>query len=159
MSARTGRVAAVGLALGAVACGSSSGSSSCYDSIIAAAQACLPAATATGLMNDAGTTCSYSGGDQVTFVLPETDGISNFVVDSASGGLCMSYQDIDGGVRTLQTAAGTAVASSGSVTCPNGVAYTGSTLVGNVSAYGTGSASFSLLTADGGLTIFGCSGG
>jgi hypothetical protein len=157
MFAWTKKVTTAGMVLSAVACGSSSGSSTCYDSVIASAQNCLPPATATGVLNDAGTTCIYSSGDQVSFTLPESDGISNFVVTSASGSVCMSYQNADGGVRTLQTPAGTAVSSSGSTTCPNGVPYTGSTPVGNVSAYGSGSATFDLVTADGGLTIFNCS--
>jgi hypothetical protein len=147
---------AAAMAAGVAACGSS-GSSSCYDTLLASAQSCLPSATATGTMNDAGTSCSYTTGQQVSFTLPETDGISNFVLNSASGSLCMSYQDVDGGVRVIQTPGGTAVSNGGSITCPGGVDYTGSTAVGNVSAYGTSAASFDLVAADGGLTVFSCS--
>jgi hypothetical protein len=144
------------MAIGAVACSSSSGSSTCYDTLIASAQSCLPSAASTGFLNDAGTTCTYASGQQVTFALPETNGLSNFVVSSAGGSLCMSYQNVDGGVRILETSGGTAVSSGGSITCPDGVAYTGSTLVGNVSDYSTSSATFDLITADGGLTVFDC---
>jgi hypothetical protein len=142
--------------LGAVACGSSGGSSTCYDTVIAAAQSCVPAASATGVMNDGGTACTYAGGDLVTFAPPEFDGISNFVLNTAAGSLCMSYQSGDGGF-TLQTSAGTVVKSpSGSITCPGGAVYTGVTPAGNISAYGTDEATFTLVTADGGLSVFNC---
>jgi hypothetical protein len=158
---KTTVMAAAAMALGAVGCGSSGGGSSgssntCYDAVIGAAQSCVPAGAALGVLDDAGTTCAYAGGDRVTFALPEMSGISNFVLDSAGGSLCMSYQSDDAGF-TLRTAAGTAVRSStGRITCPNGVEYTGNTPAGSVSAYGAGAAMFTLVTADGGLTVFDC---
>jgi hypothetical protein len=150
-------VFATTIVLGAGACDPSDTSSTCYDTVIAAAQSCLPPASATGAFNDAGTICTYSGGDEVTFTPPEFDGVSNFVVDSAGGSLCMSYQSADGGF-TLETAAGTTTKSSnGDVTCPNNIAYTGDTPAGNISAYSSSLAFFTLVTADGGLSVFNCS--
>jgi len=152
-------MATVAMVLGAAGCslGSSSAkSSTCYDDLIAAAQSCAPPPMGLGVMNDAGTACTYAGGDQVTFAPPESDGVSNFVLDSPGGSLCMSYLSADGGF-TLQTSAGTATRSStGAVTCPNGVEYSGTTPAGNISAYGSGTATFTLVTADGGLALFNC---
>jgi hypothetical protein len=153
---------AAAMALSAAGCGSignassSASSTTCYDDVIAAAQSCVPPGAATGVLDDAGTTCAYAGGDQVTFALPEDSGISNFVLDSADGSLCMRYQSGDGGF-TLQTAAGTAVRSStGRITCRGGVDYNGGTPAGSVSAYDGKTATFTLVTADGGLAVFDC---
>jgi hypothetical protein len=68
----------------------------------------------------------------------------------------MSYRSADGGF-TLQTSAGTVVRSStGAVTCPGGTEYTGDTPAGNISAYGSSAAMFTLVTAEGGLAVFSC---
>jgi hypothetical protein len=146
--------------VGVVGCSSSepasTSSSACYDNLIASAQSCVPAATAIGVLNSAGTNCTYASGDQVTFAPPEAEGISNFVLNDSAGKLCMSYESADGGF-TLQTALGTAVKSStGRVTCPGGAEYSGATPAGSVSSYGGSAASFTLVTGDGGFAIFNC---
>jgi hypothetical protein len=149
----------VAVALGAVACGSTvSSSGDCYDSAIATAQGCLPPATAVGLLNDAGTACTYDGGVLVTF--PSLAGYaSSFVVSSPGGGLCLSYQESADGGSALQTAAGTTVVSSrGSITCANGAADPAEvTVVGSISGY-AGAASFEFVLDDGGeAQAFNCS--
>jgi hypothetical protein len=146
------------LCVGCGGTGASGTASTCYDTVIASAQSCLPPPGATGVLDDAGTLCVFEGGDQVTFALPEVAGISNFVLASGAGNLCMSYQsNLDGG-HTLETPGGTAVSTStGNVACPDGTAYRGTTPVGSISAYGGGLATFTLVTADGGESVFNCS--
>ena len=105
-------------------------SDNCWKTTVAAASSCLPASSATGTLSTDGKTCTFSGGQTVTFDSPLSLPISstspdiNFTV-SMNGAQCLTFEKQGANGFQVTTSAGTAsVGSNGisteTVTCPGG---------------------------------------
>jgi hypothetical protein len=135
---------------GTLDCGALQGNN-CWKTTAAAAQSCLPDATATGTLSADGKTCTYANGIVVNFATPVTlplpQGATwNFTVNGTNQQLCFHFENVSHQSAKLTTSAGSAstdVTSSGaySLSCPDG----SSLLTTNA---------LSLLSCDGGFGVF-----
>jgi hypothetical protein len=108
----------------------------CYKSTFSPALGCLPDPKATGTLSTDGKTCTYAGGQVITFDSPVTLPLPSTTLLSftlSNGGTqCLKIDETGTDSFTLTTSAGTFVwtasASAGTIsaTCPDGSSYAAS---------------------------------
>jgi hypothetical protein len=135
----------------AIACGSTGSSSgspaantldcnwlsgpNCFTSTFSPALGCLPDPKATGKLSTDGKTCTYAGGQVITFDGPVTlplpsNALVSFTLTTGGGTQCLKVNQSSTDSFTLTTSAGTFVWTAGggaaSAVCPDGSSYAAS---------------------------------